>query len=1524
MNKRLPNLILTLALSGTLAYSQTGSTPPPSAPGSQPNSQQSAEAAPAPAAAAPAPAQPAQALQPDPQLHSGKLPNGLSYLIRRTTEPKGRASLRLYIDTGSLNESPETKGISHFCEHMVFNGSRTFKRGELIPAMQKLGLGFGGDANAYTGLLQTVYMMDLPNLDDETRNFALRVMRDFADGATFTDEAIEKERGIVISELKSRDSQAYRASLSFISQLLGGTRVPDYMPIGLEEVIRNCPGETIRAYYHDNYVPERMTVILTGDFDPEQAKAWIEQYFGDMKAAPNPPRPDIGVPSDMGPDEKLIPNPESALTSLMLSVISPYEDKPDTLENRVAEMPLRLALSMLNQRFSRLSREQDSPFNSAEADKNDLFRAVTHFALSASAPKEKWQQALTAAENELRRACEYGFQEDELQESIKALLTAAQSMKDRWPTVTCSSMAGSLVDALSDQLTPTAPDEDLRAIIAGLEPIAANPDLCRQALAKAYNADRVKLTMMGDIPSDASKESLRSTFEKARQVKLEAPEKREQLHFAYEHIGTPGTIIRQQHLEDIDTTTLTLSNGIRVNLKPMSERNNSILVRADVDGGRINLPRIPGLSQLTASVIKDGAMEAHSSDDLKRLTMGHTVSLDVSLGEDRFTFSGETNNADLELQCKLLAASILHPGYRPEGEMMLRRNLDSIYTRLQTTPGGAAAIGTAKALFGTDPRFTMPEKEELQAVTTADVKKAVDPYLQHGAMEVTIVGDFTPDAILPILERTFGAMPERSETFTQPTDAQRAVTFNPWGQRKFIRYNTQLDKTLVSRVVYAGDGMDRKRGRRLGVLKSIAGDKVFDGIRAALGESYSPQVILELNDTYKDAALITVASAGVKRNRVKVNSAIDLILSDLGRGNITQEQLDCVLEPLKARTEKSLRTPNFWFGALSQLQSDPQQHELLKNLQQDINSITLEEIQQLARETFGSDRQNYLFTVPENYDENAPDQEPPLTELPPQQQTTTAPEEASATAPEEASATAPEEATATTPEASATEPQKEQTSSTTPPSTPATAATQNFSPYIIILTGNVAQDPDWIKVAQALALKHAQDKLYLVMLPDLSESACADALRKVQARYAAIIAKPEEINRNVVRNLHRAARRVDDDPYGDCIWGIITGYTAEDALRIATADSPLVINRVLGTTNIGPQRFEHSYCITDWGENTPIVAQSGHTEPTTTPCDASTDLGRQLAGKGVQGLFAEELSKSKPQLIVTSSHATQFNLEMPFSKGLIFPAGNRFYEADLSTMPQVLVRGIQPSTKRGKAGILSEVAQQLNCPVIEPDGEPRVWLAAGNCLLGDAMGTRESMAVTALSAYTCNQLVGYTVPSWYGKGGWGTLSLLFENTAGTPLAEAWFLNNQFILADSIALSPSLLEARYDGSDLDAKALQRSLSRANFPITADNAKDAMGLLYDRDVVAFYGDPAWSATLNEQHSPSPYSITWHSDKQFTITANSDREGRCAVWFPTASTGEDATACDAPGAIFTDDFILFPRLKLSKGESLTVIIR
>lgn len=907
-------------------------------------------------------------LQQDPQIMSGTLPNGMRYIIRPTKEPAGRASLRLHVNVGSLNEQKETSGISHLLEHLVFNGSRNFERGKLIPAMQKLGLGFGGDANAYTSLLQTVYMLDLPNLSKETTDFSFTIMRDFADGATLTDEAIEHERGIVLSEKKARDSAGYRAMVEQLRVVCNGTRVPEFLPIGTEEVILHAKPEVFREYYRSHYVPENMTLIITGDIDPAAMLKETERFFGSMKAAPAPQRPEIGHPVNTGASAHLIENTEQANTSINIGVVSPWKFKADTIEQRIADMPLDIACSMLNLRLSRMAKDPDSPFISAGSGKADAMQSASVFSIDATCEPAKWKAALTAIEQELRRACQYGFSKQELQEVMSMAAAATSRSIASWDTVQASSMASSLISAINDQKVLTTPTENARVLQAGFARILANPDICRLALQEAYDTARAKLILNGKLPQDATEESLMATYRQSLQQEVAAPAAEEIKPFAYDTIGTPGKVTHSVTHEDIGVTCITLSNGVRVNLKPVDFSGGSISIAARIDGGSNRLAHTPGLNILAESVMNRGGLEAHTADDLARLFAGHTVSVTFGAETDRFVLGGACTPADTELQCKLLAASILHPGFRDEGEMMMRRRLPAIFKRLHTTPEGAYSFQANRAIYNGDVRFCMPEQATLEKVNTEQVKQALLPWLQEGAMEVSIVGDFKVQDILPILERTFGAMPQRKAEFTPMTPQETSVNLSLSGKQHVLRYDTELDKTIVTHVFAVGDGQDKRRNRRLQVLSSIVREVLFDGIRAELGETYSPIVRLVTNSNYSNAAILTAANNGVKGNRLKVHAAMSSLLFGLAQENgISQESFDCAIRPYITRTDKSLRSLVFWQGAIASLQSDPEQIGLVRDLMSDIRSITLQEIQELAREIFGAQHKaDYFFTVPQD------------------------------------------------------------------------------------------------------------------------------------------------------------------------------------------------------------------------------------------------------------------------------------------------------------------------------------------------------------------------------------------------------------------------------------------------------------------------------------------------------------------------------------------------------------------------------
>ncbi len=1402
-------------------------------------------------------------LRQDPQITAGELDSGMRYVIRPTKEPTGRGSVRLFVNVGSLSENELNTGFSHLLEHMVFNGSRNFKRGELIPTMQKLGLGFGGDANAYTGLRETVYMLDLPNLQDKTVDTAMTIMRDFADGATLEDKAINKERGIVISELHARDSASMRAGLSYIAQITEGTRVAEYMPIGKEKVLRHGTGEEVRKRYHDYYVPSNMVLILTGDFAPETAREWVIKHFDGMQARPQGEIPPIGdlVPSTQR--EKLISNPEQADCKIMVSIVRPFLQQPDTVEQRVKDLPLELACAMLNRRYRRLEHKADAPFLAAGVEEEDLFQVVELDGLSIATKPEGWKEALRKGVEMLQQALKYGFEPEELREITDNMESNFRHEIDSWETVPANAMANRLVDALSNNRVMTTPEENRRVLRGAVEQIMANPDLCRKALEEAFgNLAEARLTLMGNLPKNVTGEELRAEYDKALQAAVEHPSREAIKPFAYDTIGMPGVVMQRKDLKDLETTTLVLSNGVRVNLRPVDFRKGSVHVTAAVDGGLFALPAQAGLPNMVQAVMQRGGLREHSYDELEQIFAGKNVTMDFGVSPTKFLFSGTSSREDLELQCKLLAAAILHPGYREDGELLLKRSLDNRYKTLQTTPTGVYSKESLRALFGENPLFIIPERAQIEAQSAEAVRKSMEGPLAKNYLEVSLVGDFAVDEVVPILERTFGAMPPRTAQPVPVEQVKRRVKFQPWGQQLFIPYPTDLDKTVVSQVRPAGNGRDLRRNRRLQLLVSIVRNKLFDGLRAAMGESYSPVVSLQTNEDFDNAAYLATISYGVKGNRAKVNAAMESICVGMGQGNISDEDFECAKKPFLAATHKMLITPEYWERNLIDLQAEPQRAALMHDIVKDIESITADEIRALAKEIFGTaDTTNFYFVVPEDYEKS--DEEENASQFPVKK----------------------EEA-------------------------PAVIQPQEGE-YAVLTTSATAAIPAWKEVIETLLQKYKQSNL--IELPQIEEEACVTELRERKPRYVAVVLRPEEVTREVINTLHCATRQIDSDQYGDCLWGIITGYSAEDALRIARAREPLICKKMLALGKPDFSRMQEAYCLEE-EEGFPTIEKRAGGEPKETRHSTNTPEGQDILQNGLQGRFSYQLSTQSPDLLITSGHATPFNLEMPFCKGLIFSANNRFYEVDCQHL--IAFASARQPAMSGKIGALQSLVEAMHFRSIEPDAKQRVWIAPGSGALGDARGCTQSMPVTAISAYGCNQFVGYTATSWHGEAAGVLLHLFMNHTNETTLAEAFYLSNQLLIEKTLRLCPDLLHVRSRENEL-GPALQQDLLAANIRLTSQQAHDAVGLVQERDLLAFYGDPAWPALVDSSHIAAPLNVEWGEEQILRITARRDYSGPVALRYPSGKERGAWADCKLDDATVTDDFILIPFLSLKAGE-------
>jgi len=886
----------------------------------------------------------------DPAARFGRLDNGMRYIILPNPEPPGRVSVRLHIEAGSLMEDEDQRGLAHFLEHMVFNGTRNYKAEELIPKMQRLGIAFGAHANAYTSFDETVYMLDLPDLKEDTLDLAFTVMRDFGDGALLALEEIDKERGVILSEKISRDDVNFRLMKQQFQQLLPDSKISHRFPIGLDEVIQKAPRQRFVDFYQQYYIPQRMTFIVVGDIDADAMEKRIRDAFSSMTNPEKPgDQPDLGtIQTPDSLQAAIFQDPEVSSTDVSLLLARTHTPKPDTKATRAERLKLQLAHAMLDRRFERISKQKDSPVAEGGSYKSSWFNAVDFGAVDITAADDRWQDVVPILENEFRRVMEHGFQPTELEEVKSNVINAARQAVERKPSRESDSLASGLASSLNDRAVFSTPETNLAIIEEQLA--AIDTESCLKAFKDFWTSDGYHLVLTTKSATDEDKKTLLTLWQEAAKQPVDPPAARAIQVFEYTDFGKPGKIVAQSQIKDLGITQLTLDNGIRINLKPTDFEKGRIRLLARIGNGKLTQPMDkPMLDSFATAVFEGGGLGKHSVDDLKRLLAGRNVSSSLSIGEDAFALSGSTTAEDFLLQCQVMCASLTDPGFRDEALWQFRKAVPMLMQQLTHTPAGAA--GRMRGwLHGEDPRFCLCGAEELEAYTVEDARKWLLPELAEGYMELSIVGDFDPEAIQSHLLATFGALKARDKKPAEMKEA-RAIQFPKAPAEKTWTYDSKIPQGIASSFWKTVPMRGNPRTiRRLNVLADILGDRLREEIREKLGASYSPGAGVGGSDVLDGMGFLMTQSIGKPEDLPLLLDSMTSLAAKLAVEGATQDELDRSLKPLLSQLEKTKRDNGYWLDTvMSRCQEDPQRLDLARNRDQDYASITLGEINALAK-----------------------------------------------------------------------------------------------------------------------------------------------------------------------------------------------------------------------------------------------------------------------------------------------------------------------------------------------------------------------------------------------------------------------------------------------------------------------------------------------------------------------------------------------------------------------------------------------
>jgi len=884
---------------------------------------------------------------PDPAIRYGTLPNGMKYAIMRNATPKGAASVRLQFEFGSLGERDNERGLAHFIEHMAFNGTTHVPEGDMVKILERQGLAFGPDTNAVTGFDTTTYMLDVPKADDEHVDTAFFLLREVGGEVKFDPAAVDRERGVILGEKRARDSFQLRQAVDLLGFDLPSTPYPNRIPIGTEEIIKTASADTIRGLYHRYYRPENATLVFVGDADPAMIEAKIRKAFGDWQGVGtaggdlNRGTVDLSRKADFHTFvDPAVP------TTVDVTLLRQWKEPVDTIAYRQEKVLEALATGIVNRRLARLSNASGSPLLGGAMvvqDQKDTAQVTT---LKLAAKDGAWKEAVTDAEQEMRRAIQYGVTAGELKTELAATETALRTAAEQADTRNNKALADTIIGTANEHKFVTTPAYRyamFKEMVGSITPAQVSATL--KSLWTG-SAPLVHLSSKQDVPLA----ELSSAFDASRKVAVAAPADAAAAAFAYENFGTPGKVAEDKRIADLGLREVRFANNVRLNIKKTDFDAGKVLFLVRLGDGVLDLPKdAPGLNVMLSSVSALGGLKKHSLEELKEFGAGKVLSFGTSVTDDAFVASGATTPKDFALQMKVSAAYLLDPGFRPEAQSKWQDAVPIIEKQVDSQPQAVASLRLPILLAGGDRRFGMPSGDVLSKRSFDEARMALAPVIAADPIEITVVGDVDEQAVIDAVAASFGAVGPR-KLAEKPSPDSLKVAFRSDPSPIELTHDGQADQALVEAAWPTDDDSDFRKEVAMDLLGDTLDVMLTDKVRETLGDSYGVSLQNLMSDVFPGFGYLS-ASAVVAPDKIdEVQKAIAETAAELRDKPVDADLLARARNPELDKMDRQMRENGFWLAALSKSQSEPERLERIRQRKAILQSITVADLQKLAQQ----------------------------------------------------------------------------------------------------------------------------------------------------------------------------------------------------------------------------------------------------------------------------------------------------------------------------------------------------------------------------------------------------------------------------------------------------------------------------------------------------------------------------------------------------------------------------------------------
>jgi zinc protease len=905
----------------------------------------------------------------DPNVRIGQLENGLTYYVRANQEPENRAELRLVVNAGSVLEDEDQRGLAHFLEHMLFNGTERFPEQELVEFFESIGMGFGPDVNAYTSFDETVYQLRIPTDEPELVQKGFDVLEDWAAYATIAPEEVDKERGVIVEEWRLRDQNANgRIQTQLINALFGDSRYAERRPIGDIEVIRNAPTEALTRFYETWYRPELMAIVAVGDFDAAAIEEQIREQFADLAPAPDAEaRPTFDVPLEADTGYLILSDPEIPTTQLQVF----YKTEPqrgDTVADYRNLLVTALFNNLLNFRLSEISRQADAPWLSASGGRGSFVRPVDVYFVGAQVEDEGITTGLDALGTEVERLLRHGFTEAELTRAKLEVLRNYESAFNERETTDSSSYVREYVgNYLEDEVIPGIEVE--YELAQQLLPAITVEDVNAEAaaLADAENRTVVVIAPEKEDLTLPSEDDLAAVLEDVQAKEIEPYASVAADAELMPTTPEPAAIISETTNETLGTTEIELENGVRVIMKPTDFSSDEVLFTATSPGGsslvsEADYPEADTIDE----VVADSGVGDFNKTELLTLLAGQQVAVTPQISELTEGFSGSASPQDLETLFQLIHLYVTEPRADEDAFTALQNQLRASLVNRELTPTSALQDAVFEALYGDTVRRGPLPLEEVEAL---DLARGMEIYRDRfgdvSDFTFIFVGAFDVAELTDLAQTYLGTLPgtDRNETWRD------VLADPPAGVIEEEVFKGQDPQSIVQ-LIFAGP-MDPTPENRLTLqlLETVLDTRVREELREERGGVYSAGVFASARKDPDPIYLFNVAFGTDPERAQELIDAVFAIVDEIQMEGPSPEDVANAKEQERRTREEELQENDFWRFALEYYVENPDEDPAnILNLDERLEAVSVEDVQQAAQEYLLDDRYIQVVLYPEGFE----------------------------------------------------------------------------------------------------------------------------------------------------------------------------------------------------------------------------------------------------------------------------------------------------------------------------------------------------------------------------------------------------------------------------------------------------------------------------------------------------------------------------------------------------------------------------